>query len=458
MKRAAFRRPPSTTTARGHSTGERLATAARVVAAVVDGRNSLDEVLAANVTGMGAADRAAVQAVAFGTVRWHLRIERWLTLLLERPDQVPQPLVRALLRVGLHQLGFSSHPQHAIVNETVEAVRLLQQPRAAGLVNAVLRRFGREQEAICARASEDPESHHAHPAWLIERIRADWPMDADRILAVNNEPAPMWLRVNRRRLTIADYLGLLAAQNISASASEVCSDAVRLATPMDVELLPGFAAGDVSVQDAAAQVAAPLLAAGSGMRVLDACAAPGGKTGHILERTPDVGELLALDRSYARLGYVEENLRRLGLQAKVVVGDAARPADWWGGIAFERILLDVSCSATGVIRRHPDIKLLRRASDLESLSREQSALLETLWPLLAPGGRLLYATCSVLRIENQRVVGAFLAAQADAIEAAPPRDLEMAGIRAAGEPGLQILPGAAGMDGFYYACLERRRD
>jgi 16S rRNA (cytosine967-C5)-methyltransferase len=265
----------------------------------------------------------------------------------------------------------------------------------------------------------------------------------------------MWLRVNRRRLTRAAYLDALMAQGIGATAADSCPDAVRLATPMDVDQLPGFAVGDVSVQDAAAQLAAPLLDAHSRMRVLDACAAPGGKTAHILERTPDVGELVALDRSPERLTQVEDNLRRLGLEARIITGDAARPSGWWDGTPFERVLLDVSCSATGVIRRHPDIKLLRRAADVEALRQEQYSLLEALWPLLARRGRLLYATCSVLRAENQRVIGAFLAARSDAVEATLPSDLQVPGIRTPGEPGLQILPGAAGMDGFYYACLER---
>jgi 16S rRNA (cytosine967-C5)-methyltransferase len=412
--------------------------------------------MASLAAGISAADRRIVQAVAFGTVRWHFRIDRWMKLLLARPARLPQPLVRALLHVGLHQLGFSSHPAHAIVNESVNAARLLRQPRAASLINAVLRRFTRERDEICARADADPEARYAHPEWLIERIRADWPQEAEQILAANNQPAPMWLRVNRRRVTRAAYLETLATKGILATASEPCPDAVLLAAPLDVDQLPGFAAGEVSVQDAAAQLAAPLLDARSGMRVLDACAAPGGKTGHILERSADVRELVALDRSPLRLERVAENLRRLGLEAKTVVGDAARPRDWWDGVAFERILADVSCTATGVIRRHPDIKLLRRASDVESLSRAQAALLEALWPLLARGGRLLYATCSILRDENQRLISAFLAARPEAYQPAVPRELETVGIRTPGEPGLQIVPGAAGMDGFYYACLERR--
>jgi 16S rRNA (cytosine967-C5)-methyltransferase len=416
---------------------------------------ALDDALALVATGISAADRRVIQAVAFGTIRWHFRIERWMASLLAQPGKPPEPQVRALLRVGLHQLGFSSHPAHAIVNEAVNAARLLGQPRATSLINAVLRRFTRERDAISARADADPEARYAHPAWLIERISADWPHDAEQIFAANNEPAPMWLRVNRRRVTRAAYLEILSARGIDATAGEFGPDAVRLVTPMDVDQLPEFPVGAVSVQDAAAQLAAPLLDARSGMRVLDACAAPGGKTAHILERAADLRELVALDRSQERLVQVEENLQRLGLVARVVTGDAARPAGWWDGVPFERILLDVSCSATGVIRRHPDIKLLRRATDIESLSREQSLLLDALWPLLARGGRLLYATCSILRAENQRVIEAFLASRSDAVEADAPPDLRMIGSRNPGEPGMQILPGAAGMDGFYYACLER---
>lgn len=458
MKRLAPRRASvRAAAARGQSTAQRLAAAARAVAAVVSEGSALEEaLLSARSPLFAAPDRAAVQALAFGTVRWYLRIARWQALLLERPGQLHEPVLRALLAVGLHQLGFSAHPPHAVVNETVEAARLLRHPRAAALVNAVLRRFTRERAAVEARALAEPEGRHAHPAWLIDRIRADWPQQAERVLAANNEQAPMWLRVNRRRITATDYLHVLRAHGIDAAGSDHCEDAVLLASPMDAERLPGFASGDVSVQDAAAQLAAPLLAAGSGMRVLDACAAPGGKTCHILERTPDVLELLALDRSRARLGQVEQNLERLGLRARVAAGDAGQPAQWWDGVRFHRILLDVSCSATGVIRRHPDIKLVRRSSDIDRLRSEQGALLRALWPLLEPGGRMLYATCSVLRAENQQVVGAFLAADSSALETTLPPHLEAVGVRAAGEPGVQILPGAAGMDGFYYACLERR--
>ncbi len=452
MKRGASRSAPS------QSTAQRLAAAARIVAAVVADGTALDEALAGAESRVpGTTHRAALQALAFGTVRWYPRIEHWLGSLLERPGQVREPLLQGLLAVALHQLDFSSHPPHAIVNEAVDAARLLGEPRAAGLVNALLRRFLRERAAICARAMEEPEARYAHPAWLIDRIRADWPAQADDVLAASNEPPPMWLRVNRRRGSVEDYLRLLAQQGVGATASDLAPDAVLLTTPLEVDQLPGFAAGSVSVQDAAAQLAVPLLMPEAGMRVLDACAAPGGKACHILEAVPAVGELVALDRSRERLRKIEENLERLGLQAKLLCGDAGTPQQWWDGTRFQRILLDAPCSATGIIRRHPDIKLLRRASDVERMSQEQGAMLRALWRLLEPGGRLVYSTCSLLRAENHAVVAEFLATEPTAGAAALPRALAALGIQARDAPGAQILPGAAGMDGFYYACLEKRR-
>jgi 16S rRNA (cytosine967-C5)-methyltransferase len=438
------------------STAQRLAAAARIVAAVVGQGAALDDALM-QAPHISAPDRAALQALAFGTIRWHLRIARWLDALLERPGQVRRPRLRGLIAVALHQLGFSSHPPHAIVNETVEAARLLGEPRAAGLVNALLRRFLREREAICARALEDPQARYAHPLWLIEAIRADWPEHAEQVLTANNEPAPLWLRVNRLRSSVTDYLDALARHGIGARADSAAAQAVVLDAPLDVRQLPGFAAGHVSVQDAAAQLAAPLLNAAAGMRVLDACAAPGGKTCHILESTTGVHELIALDRSRERLQLIEENLQRLGLRATLVCGDAGAPREWFDGVRFERILLDAPCSATGVIRRHPDIKLLRQPGDVERLSHEQAAMLRAVWPLLQPGGRLVYSTCSVLRAENHEVITAFLASEPTAILVTLPRTFETIGTPIADAPGVQILPGAAGMDGFYYACLERRR-
>ena len=435
--------------ARG-STARRLAAAARVVSRVADERRPLDEALQSESHDIQAADRPAVQALAYGTIRWWPRLERYMSLLLERPAALA-PQVRALLAVGLHQLEQSSHPVHAIVDETVEAARVLRAPRATAVLNAVLRRFLRERAALLERAARDPVAEFSHPLWLIDALRADWPAQWRETLAANNLQPPMWLRVNRRKVTAAAYIESLADAGIQAARSEHAPEAVLLAAPRDVEQVPGFAQGLVSVQDCAAQLTAPLLDVRDGMRVLDACAAPGGKACQILEHA--AVELLALDASAARLEQVRENLERLQLDAALVAGDATAPAQWWDGKPFDRILIDAPCSASGVIRRHPDIKLLRRPADIEVLARQQGELLRASWPLLAPGGRLLYATCSTLRAENHAVIERFLAQTPDA-RALP---LAAPGHAGADAPGLQILPGEAGMDGFYYACLEQRR-
>lgn len=445
------------------STAHLFARAAHAVSQVIHQGRSLEPVLqdffSSRDDGQGndngGISPAALQALAFGTLRWYPRLACWIDALSSRPADQLQPQVQALLAVGLHQLEFSKHPAHAIVHQAVEAADLLGAARAGGLINAILRKFLREQGALRERAQQEPVGRFAHPQWLIDAIRNDWPDDWEQILAANNQPPPMWLRANRRRNTAAGYLALLAAKEMNATAPlEQAPAAVLLAEPVDVRELPGFEDGLVSVQDAGAQLAALLLDAQAGMRVLDACAAPGGKTCHVLERTPDLAELVAVDRSAARLKQLEQNLVRLKLQARIVVGNAARPDDWWDGKSFQRILLDVPCSATGVIRRHPDIKVLRRPTDAASLAAEQLRLLRSLWPLLEAGGCLLYASCSVLRAENEKVIAAFLDGEPAAAERKP---LEGAfpGKHPAG-PGVQILPGQAAMDGFYYACLEKR--
>lgn len=434
-------------------TAERLARAANVVARVTDERRALDDALLSEAHGMNAADRPAVQALAYGTVRWWPRLERLLSLLLDRPATLA-PAVRALLAVGLHQLEQSTHPVYAIVDESVEAARRLRAPRATALVNAVLRRFLREREALRAKVADDPVARYAHPQWLLERLRSEFPERWSAALEANNAQPPLWLRVNRRKVSTPAYLEMLALSGLRASASEHAPDAIVLAVPCEVGELPGFAQGLVSVQDAAAQLAAPLLELRAGMRVLDACAAPGGKACHILEHA-DV-ELVALDTVSERFVQVRENLERLDLRAACVVGDATLPASWWDGRPFDRILIDAPCSATGVIRRHPDIKVLRRPSDIAPLARRQADLLRSVWPLLAPAGRMLYVTCSTLRAENEEVCTQFLAETDGACPV--PLSLPVFG-RGAGTPaGAQILPGEAGMDGFYYACFERRRN
>ncbi|MBM4218992.1 MAG: 16S rRNA (cytosine(967)-C(5))-methyltransferase RsmB [Gammaproteobacteria bacterium] len=432
------------------------AAAARAVAAVaVHGRRLEDAVAAAT---QGGVPRPAVQSLSFGTVRWHFELAACLSILLDRPGSKQDPEVRALMLVGLFQLQHGATPEHAAVSETVEAMRALGRPRAAGLVNAVLRRFQRERQAVVAAAHASRAARHAHPEWMLDAFARDWPADWESIAAAGNAEPPMWLRVNARRLAREDYRARLAASGLAAEPCPFAPQALRLAEPVAVDTLPGFADGEVSVQDAAAQLAPFFLAAGPGMRVLDACAAPGGKACHVAELEPDLAELVAVDIDAARATRIESNLARLRLSAHVVVGDAGQPATWWDGRPFERILLDVPCSGTGVIRRHPDIKLLRRADDVARFAVQQAALLRTCWGLLAPGGRLVYASCSVLAAENAGVVGGFMAEEPAAVEVTESARLLLPGAlpwRPAG-PGCALRSGAADADGFYYACLEKK--
>jgi 16S rRNA (cytosine967-C5)-methyltransferase len=432
------------------------AAAARVVLAVASDGRTLEDALGAVRLQEG--DRPAVQSLAFGTVRWAPELEACLRQLSSRPPEQLDPLLRALLLVGLYQLAHAQTPPHAAVAETVEAVRALQKPRAAGLVNAVLRRFQRERQAILAQAHREPAARFAHPAWLVESFCHDWPDDCESLLAAGNGQPPMWLRVNARRSDAAAYSRRLEEVGLEAQACSFAPEALRLARPVDVGRLPGFADGDVSVQDAAAQLAARLLGAGTGMRVLDACAAPGGKTCHLLELHPDLAGLVALDMDEARNRRVRENLARLRLEAEVVTGDATAPGAWWDGRPFDRVLLDAPCSGTGVIRRHPDIKLLRRPADVAAFAARQRSLLDALWGVLVPGGRLLYATCSVLAAENARVVAAFLHDTPGAVEVTESARLFLPAQPPARVPGtgLALLTGAADTDGFYYACIEKR--
>ncbi|HMN45218.1 MAG TPA: 16S rRNA (cytosine(967)-C(5))-methyltransferase RsmB [Povalibacter sp.] len=435
------------------------ARAARIVAQVAFHGRSLDAALAADAAGTPQ-ERGLLRSLCYDSIRWYLRLDALLKRLLTRPGQTLDPDLHALVIVGLAQLLYTDIPAHAAVDETVNAVRNLRQPRAAGLVNAILRRCQREGAKLGEQIDRDPAVRTAHPAWLVSALEQDWPDRAPSILAANNERPPFWLRVNRRRIAGSDYRRQLEASGHEIAASLFDDHALRLARAIDVHELPGFAAGLVSVQDAAAQLAAFLLDPEAGHRVLDACAAPGGKTCHLLELQPRVAELIAIDVSKERLTRVDDNLRRLQLSATVFAADAAEPAQWWDGQPFDRILLDVPCSATGVIRRHADIKLLRRAEDIPVLVQRQKELLARAWPMLRPGGRLLYASCSVLKAETRDVVGDFLDRTPDARDTTQhrlptlPADVT-AGMRSDG-PGQAILTGTAGMDGFYYACLEKQ--
>ena len=402
--------------------------------------------------------RPATQSIAFGTVRWYFELEACLTRLLDRPGGRQDPELHSLLLVGLYQLLHGATPEHAAVSETVEAARALGRQRAAGLVNAILRRFQRERGTILAAAHQDLAARFAHPPWMLDAFARDWPDRWESIAASGNRAPPMWLRVNARRGTRDAYRARLAAAGLAADACDFAPEALRLAEPTDVNALPGFADGDVSVQDAAAQLAPRFLGAAAGMRVLDACAAPGGKACHLAELEPGLAELVALDVDSGRAARIESNLARLGLAARVVVADVARTDDWWDGRPFERILLDVPCSGSGVIRRHPDIKLLRRSADVARFATQQSALLAACWGLLAPGGRLVYASCSVFVAENAAVVARFLAGEPQAEEVTESARLSVPGAlpwQVAG-PGCALASGAADADGFYYACLEKR--
>lgn len=442
-------RPP-----RNH-TGETLgaeprAAAARALHAVIDRGQSLTRVLQTDPTQRSPADHALVQEMVYGALRLLPRLRLIASRLLDRPLQPRDSDLQALILIGLYQLGFMKTPPHAAVSATVEATRLLSKPRMAGLVNALLRRFQREREALLDWTDTQPESRWLFPDWLIERLRSDWPEDWESIVLASNERAPMALRVNPLRQERANYLTELETAGIGARPIAGLDTGVMLDRPRATRDLPGFSEGLVSIQDSGAQLAARLLDARPGERVLDACAAPGGKTAAILERAGNALDLVAIDSDAARLATVGATLARLGLSAQVCVADAADPRGDWTARLFDRILLDVPCSATGVIRRHPDIKWLRRPKDIAALAATQSRMLDAIWPLLRPGGRLLYATCSLLADENERQVADFLARRPEARAFALDTDWGRARTL-----GRQLLPTPDGHDGFFYALLEK---
>ncbi len=433
------------------TTGRLRADAAKVVASVLDGR-SLKAVLGpAEQRIADPRDRALLHAITLGAVRGALHWRAVLRVLLSEPLPARARPVEAALIAAFAQIDEMGLPAHAVVDETVAAVRLLRLPGYAGLANAVLRRWLREREAIAAIVATDDEATHRHPHWLLDRLRHDWPDEWPAIVSAGNAPAPMWLRINPQRTTVPDYRdALFAATGFDAQPCAALPQALQLPQAVPVAKLPGFQAGHVSVQDGAAQFAAHLLAPEAGQRVLDACAAPGGKTAHLIECVPAI-DVTAVDIEPGRLMRVREGLERLGLRASLMAGDVGAPDQWWDGVPFDRILLDAPCSATGILRRQPDVRLHRRAADIAVLAGQQRRLLDSMWPLLAPGGRLLFAVCSVLRAESDGVLTPFLAANDDA-QALP------VNIPAARRIGVatQLLPGNAGMDGFAYALLAKR--
>lgn len=411
---------------------------------------SLTRVLARPHPQLPAADQALVQEMVYGALRVLPRLDALLKRLLNRPLKPSDHDVEALILIGLYQLLAMNTAPHAAVSVTVEASRLLGKPALAALINALLRRFLRERETLLAEIESEPAARWLFPDWLLARVQSDWPADWEQIIDSSNARPPMALRINRLRIAPADYLAQLTAAGIAAQPIPDCDAGVLLEQPRSTRELPGFVEGLVSVQDSGAQLAAQWLDAQPGHRVLDACAAPGGKTAAMLERADNALNLIAIDSDATRLATVNTTLERLGLTAQVLVADAAAPAGDWCAQPFERILLDVPCSGTGVIRRHPDIKWLRRERDIPALAATQAQMLDAIWPLLARGGRLLYATCSLLAAENQQQIAAFLARTADARELPLPTAAGHALLH-----GRQWLPTTGGSDGFYYALLER---
>lgn len=449
--------------AAGEGVAARVAAARLVDAVLHRGRSLKGELAQALPTLADPRDRALVEAVAMAVLRRHADYARALADWMPRPPGRRDGALRALLYAGFAQLDPIGLAPHAAVAATVDAARALGRAHQAGLVNALLRRAVRD-----GIPAAPPDA--AWPEWLAATVRADWPDAADGIFAASRAAAPLWLRVNRRHGSRAAYLARLEAAGIAAAVPvgtgehpdealppggpsarpPFLADAIRLEASRPVSQLPGFDAGDVSVQDGSAQAVADALAPAPGARVLDACAAPGGKAAHLLERDPGLA-LLALDRDPRRVRRMGETFARLGLEAEVRVGDATEPGSWWDGRPFDAVLVDAPCSATGIVRRQPDVLLHRRPSDLAALLATQAQLLDALWPTLAPGGTLLYATCSILREENQAQVAAFLARTGDA--RAEPPDARFGHL--AGD-GRQRLPGEGGMDGFFVARLARR--
>ena len=394
-------------------------------------------------------ERGHAMELVHGVLRWRWKLEYILNGLLKKPLRSKEQSLQILLLLALFELLELSTPDYAVVNEAVKLSRLGGRSWASGMVNAVLRSFIRDREHCLAQLSSD-EALYSHPGWFIDVVQHDWPDHWQSILQANNQRPPFWLRVNRRQYAIEEYRKLLQQQGLESVTHSHAHEALKLAHSLDVKSLPGFEQGSVSVQDAAAQLAAGLLNVEAGQRVLDLCAAPGGKTCHLLEMQPAIKAMVAVELDEQRMLRVRENLDRLQLEAELVVADASNSPSWWDGDYFERILVDAPCSASGVIRRHPDIKSLRREQDLLSLVVLQQQILHQAWQMLSPGGELLYVTCSVLRQENEQQISRLLAAFSDASEQVIDQNWGQACLH-----GRQLFPGDEDADGFYFARLRK---
>jgi len=422
------------------------ALAAETLYNVVDKGASLNQELPFASQGLSPKDKALLQQICYGVLRYLPSLENYCQQLLDQPLKGKRRIFQFLLYVGIYQLQHMRVPPHAAISETVNALQQMRALGLKGLINAILRSFQREQAELEEKAKQIPVCKFNHPGWFIKQVTAAYPDNWQEILEANQLQAPMWLRVNQAQYSTQEYSEMLKANDIEHTLNADFPDGIKLAKPCDVYALPEFDTGACSVQDAAAQLAARFLDPHNDDVILDACAAPGGKTCHILELAD--ADVLALDSDSERLERVKQNLVRIGLAADLQCADASQPHIWWDEQQFDRILLDVPCSATGVIRRHPDIKWLRRASDIEDLANLQGDILNSIWPLLKPGGTLVYATCSVLPQENQQQVAKFLANNQSA-EHIPLHENDTPTL-----PGLQLLPGES--DGFYYAKLVKK--
>ncbi|ASV57188.1 Ribosomal RNA small subunit methyltransferase B [Lelliottia jeotgali] len=416
--------------------------AAQAIEKVVEQGQSLSNILPPLQQKVSDKDKALLQELCFGVLRTLSQQEWLINKLMSRPMTGKQRTIHYLIMVGFYQLLHTRIPPHAALAETVEGAVAIKRPQLKGLINGVLRQFQRQQEELVAEFSQS-DQRFLHPDWLLKRLKKAYPQQWEAIVEANNQRPPMWLRVNRIHHTRDEWLALLEQAEMNGFTHDAYPDAVRLASPAPVHVLPGFEQGWVTVQDASAQGCITYLAPQNGERILDLCAAPGGKTTHILETAPQAS-VLAVDVDEQRLSRVYDNLKRLGLKAQVKQGDGRTPAEWCGDEQFDRILLDAPCSATGVIRRHPDIKWLRRDRDINELAQLQSEILDAVWPHLKSGGTLVYATCSVLPEENTQQIAGFLKRTPDAT-------LHMTGT--VDNPGIQNLPGAEEGDGFFYAKL-----
>ena len=427
------------------------AAAAQVLAKILQGQGSLSSLLPAIQFQVAEQDRPLLQELCFGTCRYQPQLSAYVECLVDKPLRAKDSDIQALLLLGLYQLLHTRIPDHAALGETVEVTRFLKKPWATNLVNGVLRKFQRDKLRLDKLLAQNYAFQTNHPAWIEGVLRKNWPNHIDQIITANNEHPPFTVRINTKKISRTDYLALLQDLNINAAFTPFSPYGITLEKACDPRKLPLFFEGLVSVQDEAAQLSADLLQLAPGLRVLDACCAPGGKTGHMLEVEQTL-QVIALDADERRLGRVRENLTRLGVSAKVVCGDGTK-TDWWDGKQFDRILLDAPCSATGIIRRHPDIKILRTPEEIDKLNELQVRLINNLWSLLKPGGLLVYATCSVMTKENTRIIEAFV----DRHSQATVETLAVAwGIEQVF--GRQLLPIATVHDGFYYAVLRKEEN